>query len=268
MKSYGQLWERVTSPENLAAALGRVMKGRGGNRNVMAFAARREEELAALRAELLSGAWRPGPYGQFRVTDPKPPFRGRKGRNMAAARRRVRMGREGARSGDQGRTDGGRAGDGGAGVSGASDFPRGVAFPEDAASADAEEVQAAGTSVSGRGDRRGAVGDVRGGSRRRGALVRVPGDFAVARGRGLRRILGGRRRGGFGFEPRETGRKLEQHRVELPFGVSQQQRPVEPEQQHRLPPFQHPAKRTGKVPSAAARAPRRRGRTRPAPGGR
>jgi len=72
MKSYGQLWERVTSPENLAAALGRVMKGRGGNRNVMAFAARREEELAALREELLSGAWRPGPYGQFRVTDPKP----------------------------------------------------------------------------------------------------------------------------------------------------------------------------------------------------
>ena len=72
MKSYGQLWERVTSPENLAAALGRVMKGRGGNRTVMAFAARREEELAALRDELLSGAWRPGPYGQFRVTDPKP----------------------------------------------------------------------------------------------------------------------------------------------------------------------------------------------------
>ena len=72
MKSYGQLWERVTSPQNLAAALGRVMKGRRGNRNVMSFAARREEELAALRAELLSGTWRPEPYGQFRVTDPKP----------------------------------------------------------------------------------------------------------------------------------------------------------------------------------------------------
>ena len=72
MKSYGQLWERVASPENLAAALGRVMKGRGGKRDVAAFAARRDEELAALRDELLSGAWRPGPYGQFRVTDPKP----------------------------------------------------------------------------------------------------------------------------------------------------------------------------------------------------
>ncbi len=72
MKSYGQLWERVASPENLSAALGRVMKGRGAKRDVAAFAARREEELAALRADLLSGAWRPGPYGQFRLTDPKP----------------------------------------------------------------------------------------------------------------------------------------------------------------------------------------------------
>jgi len=72
MKSYGQLWERVASPENLAAALRRVMKGRGAKRDVAAFAARAGDELAALRAELLSGAWRPGPYGQFRVTDPKP----------------------------------------------------------------------------------------------------------------------------------------------------------------------------------------------------
>ena len=63
MRSYGQLWERVTSPENLAAALRRVMKGRGTKRDVAAFAARREEELAALREELLSGAWRRGRTG-------------------------------------------------------------------------------------------------------------------------------------------------------------------------------------------------------------
>ena len=48
------------------------MKGRGAKRDVAAFAARAGDELAALRGELLSGAWRPGPYGQFRVTDPKP----------------------------------------------------------------------------------------------------------------------------------------------------------------------------------------------------
>jgi hypothetical protein len=72
MRSYGRVWERVASPENLAAALGRVVKGRGGNQEVMAFAAHAPEELAALRGDLLSGAWRPGRYGQFRVTDPKP----------------------------------------------------------------------------------------------------------------------------------------------------------------------------------------------------
>jgi retron-type reverse transcriptase len=72
MKSYGQLWERIVSPENLVAALGRVTKGRGESAVVVAFAARADVELAVLRAELLSGTWRPGSYGQFRVTDPKP----------------------------------------------------------------------------------------------------------------------------------------------------------------------------------------------------
>jgi hypothetical protein len=72
MKSYGNIWERIVSPENLAAALKRVVKGRAGNPEVMAFAGRAGAELAELRAELLSGAWAPGRYGQFRVTDPKP----------------------------------------------------------------------------------------------------------------------------------------------------------------------------------------------------
>ena len=60
------------SPENLVAALERVTKGRGDSAVVVAFAARADVELATLRAELLSGMWRPGSYGQFRVTDPKP----------------------------------------------------------------------------------------------------------------------------------------------------------------------------------------------------
>jgi len=38
----------------------------------MAFASRADGELAVLREELTSGTWQPGPYGQFRVTDPKP----------------------------------------------------------------------------------------------------------------------------------------------------------------------------------------------------
>jgi len=72
MRSYGQLWERITSPENLTAALGRVIKGRGGKRDVVEFVARADQELMALREELLMGIWHPGPYGQFRVKDPKP----------------------------------------------------------------------------------------------------------------------------------------------------------------------------------------------------
>jgi hypothetical protein len=35
--------------------------------------------------------------------------------------------------------------------------------------------------------------------------------------------------------PRATRRELEQWRFGLPFGASQQQRPIEPEQQHRFP---------------------------------
>ena len=61
-------------------------------------------------------------------------------------------------------------------------------------------------------------------------------------------------RGGVGFEPRETGWKLEQHRVELSFGEPEQQRPVEPEPRHWLPPCEDPAVRTRRVPSADARA--------------
>jgi len=72
MRSYGQLWERITSPENLTSALERVIKGRGGKRDVVEFVARADQELMVLREELLSGAWRPGLYAQFRVKDPKP----------------------------------------------------------------------------------------------------------------------------------------------------------------------------------------------------
>lgn len=72
MKSYGRIWEQITSPENLESALRRVVKGHGGVREVMAFASRALAELASLREELLSGTWSPGRYGQFRVTDPKP----------------------------------------------------------------------------------------------------------------------------------------------------------------------------------------------------
>jgi len=72
MRSYGQLWKRITSPENFAMAFGRVIKGRSGKRDVAVFMARADQELEVLRKELLTQIWQPGPYGQFRVMDPKP----------------------------------------------------------------------------------------------------------------------------------------------------------------------------------------------------
>ena len=72
LKSYGGLWNEVTSAENLLAAWGRVRKGHTGSQAVQDYAAAVDANLAALRADLLSGVYRPGEYRQFRVHDPKP----------------------------------------------------------------------------------------------------------------------------------------------------------------------------------------------------
>lgn len=72
MKSYGQLWKRITSAENLLAAWGRVRKGHGGSQAVQAFGEALDSNLSHLREELLVGEYRPGEYVQFRVLDPKP----------------------------------------------------------------------------------------------------------------------------------------------------------------------------------------------------
>ncbi len=72
MKSHGQLWGRITSAENLLAAWDRVRKGHAGSLAVQAFARDLESNLAALRGDLLAGAYAPGDYQQFRVHDPKP----------------------------------------------------------------------------------------------------------------------------------------------------------------------------------------------------
>ncbi len=72
MKSYGQLWELITAPENLLAAWGRVRKGHAGSQAVQAFSLTLEANLSELRGELLAGTYRSGAYVQFRVRDPKP----------------------------------------------------------------------------------------------------------------------------------------------------------------------------------------------------
>jgi len=83
MKSYTQLFDRIASPANLQRALGLASRGKRERGPVRAFLDHAPEELARLRTELLDGTYRPGPYEQFGVRDPKPrtiscaPFRDR-----------------------------------------------------------------------------------------------------------------------------------------------------------------------------------------------
>lgn len=66
------LWERFVAWENLAAAAREARRRKRSRPDVVAFERRREENLAELREELLSGTYRPGPYRRFSIYDPKP----------------------------------------------------------------------------------------------------------------------------------------------------------------------------------------------------
>jgi len=72
MKSFGGLWDRITSCENLESALGRAARGKHDRRRVQRFLGDAEKELIVLREELRDGTYRPGPYTQFGIRDPKP----------------------------------------------------------------------------------------------------------------------------------------------------------------------------------------------------
>ncbi len=83
MKRAGGLWERLISFENLHEAARRAALGKKKRPDVAAFLLEQETELIRLRAQLQSGEYRPGPYRQFLVQEPKPrlisaaPFRDR-----------------------------------------------------------------------------------------------------------------------------------------------------------------------------------------------
>ena len=72
MKSFGGLFEVIVAPENLAAALARAARGKRCRGPVSRFLADAEAELALLGEELRNGAYRPRPFTQFRIWDPKP----------------------------------------------------------------------------------------------------------------------------------------------------------------------------------------------------
>ncbi|MFN9531622.1 MAG: reverse transcriptase domain-containing protein [Cyanobacteriota bacterium] len=78
-----QLYPRLTSFASLHAAAHQARLGKRYRPAVLAFHANLEEELLRLQEELRSFSYRPGPYRQFRIRDPKPrlisaaPFRDR-----------------------------------------------------------------------------------------------------------------------------------------------------------------------------------------------
>ena len=83
MKRAGGLWETVASFENLHEAARRAALGKRKRPDVAAFLLNLEAGLVALRCELESGEYRPGPYREFRADEGKPrlisaaPFRDR-----------------------------------------------------------------------------------------------------------------------------------------------------------------------------------------------
>jgi hypothetical protein len=71
MKRHGQLMAQVADGENLWLAFWKAAKGKRGKADCLAFRERLEENLAALRTELLSGDVPVGNYHYFKVHDPK-----------------------------------------------------------------------------------------------------------------------------------------------------------------------------------------------------
>lgn len=71
MKRHGQLMPRVADLENLRLAFWKAAKGKRGKADCRAFRERLDENLSALRAELLTGDVAVGDYHYFKVFDPK-----------------------------------------------------------------------------------------------------------------------------------------------------------------------------------------------------
>ena len=83
MKTYKHLYPRITAFENLHWAFLQARRGKRARNDVAAFEYDLEENLLTLQAELEGETYRPGPYFNFRIFDPKPrlisaaPFRDR-----------------------------------------------------------------------------------------------------------------------------------------------------------------------------------------------
>ena len=70
MKRAGDLFESICAWENLELAARRARKRKRYRRYAEDFELKRESRLSAIREDLLSESWRPGPYTTF-INDPK-----------------------------------------------------------------------------------------------------------------------------------------------------------------------------------------------------
>lgn len=71
MKSYTNLYERVSSFENLLLAAKRARKGKRYRDYAAKFCFNLEKNLLSLQKELLTKTYSPGSYREFYIQDPK-----------------------------------------------------------------------------------------------------------------------------------------------------------------------------------------------------
>ncbi|MBF0546631.1 MAG: RNA-dependent DNA polymerase [Candidatus Riflebacteria bacterium] len=72
MKSYGGLWNQICSCENLTLAMFRAARAKKSCGPVNRFLENSEIELKKLKNDLDSGSYKPAPFVQFKIRDPKP----------------------------------------------------------------------------------------------------------------------------------------------------------------------------------------------------
>lgn len=72
MRRYGNVWDQLTSFENLYAAARKARRGKRAKPAVEAFEFDLERRLVELRQGLGKRPYRPGPFRTFTITDPKP----------------------------------------------------------------------------------------------------------------------------------------------------------------------------------------------------
>ena len=71
MKTYNNLWQRLTSFENLRAAYEKARQHKGGNPSIQSFAEHWAFNLSILRLELITKTYHSQPLTRFVLRDPK-----------------------------------------------------------------------------------------------------------------------------------------------------------------------------------------------------